>query len=131
MQANVAIAVVSEKPYAEGYGDNPNPTISEADQLAIKHLKQHAQKVIVVVISGRPLIMSGTISAVDAVIASWLPGSEGAGVADVLFGYQPFKAKLPLSWPASLDQVPMTVENNTADGSAPLYKRGFGLTTVP
>jgi beta-glucosidase len=61
--------------------------------------------------------MTDQIAGVDAVVAAWLPGSEGAGLADVLFGDKPFTGKLPLAWPVSVQQ------------DTPLYNRGFGLTT--
>ena len=59
-------------------------------------------------------------------MASWLPGTEGAGVADVLFGTQPFTGRLPVSWPAAADQVPVNVGDDTY---APLYPYGWGLRT--
>lgn len=128
-KAAVGIAVVSEKPYAEGHGDNANPTLDEADKQAIEKLKSKSEKVIVIVISGRPLLIAEQIAKADAVIAGWLPGSEGAGVADVLFGDQAFKAKLPLPWPSSVQQLPVESNGRTKDNTLPLFERSFGLTT--
>ncbi len=130
-KADVAIAVVGEKPYAEGWGDNPNPMLDKADKLVIERLQTLSDKVIIVIVSGRPLLMNDEISQVDAVVASWLPGSEGGGVADVLFGNQHFTAKLPLPWPSSLRQIPISHNGKTADSTKPLYDRGFGLATSP
>lgn len=79
---------------------------------------------VTVFISGRPLPISTLITASDAFVAAWLPGSEGAGVADVLFGDKPPMGKLPHSWPASASQIPI----NVGDGKTPLYEYGFGLT---
>lgn len=126
-KASIGIAVVSEKPYAEGWGDNANPAIDERDLQAIENLKKSSEKVVVVIISGRPLIITDQISSWDATVAAWLPGSEGGGVADVLFGNVPFKAKLPITWPANIQQVPTRADGSTKDGSAPLFERGFGL----
>lgn len=126
-KADVGVAVVGEKPYAEGWGDNPNPTLDEADRQVIERLRTVSKKVVIVVISGRPLLMSEQIRRADAVVAAWLPGSEGAGLADVLFGNQPFKAKLPLAWPAGLNQIPLSPGGLTADKSQPLFARGHGL----
>jgi beta-glucosidase len=63
---------------------------------------------------------------IDAVVASWLPGSEGAGVADVLFGSVPFTGKLPVTWPRTLDQEPINVGDADYD---PLYPYGWGIRT--
>ncbi len=130
-KAEVGIAVVGEKPYAEGWGDNDNPVISPEDLAIIERLKQRSQKVVVVILSGRPLIITDQISGWDAVVAAWLPGSEGAGVADVLFGDKPFTGKLPITWPASIDQVPVTSNGTTANGTMPLFVRGHGLGSNP
>ena len=66
------------------------------------------------------------LTQIDALVASWLPGSEGAGVADVLFGRRPFTGKLPVTWPRSVDQEPINVGDADYD---PLYPYGFGLRT--
>ena len=122
----LGIAVVGEAPYAEGWGDNPNPTLSPEDVATIENLKQHSEKILVIIVSGRPLIITQEIKTWDAVIAAWLPGSEGAGVADVLFGEKPFTGSLPLPWPA-MEQVPVETDGTTADGTPTLFPRYFGL----
>lgn len=96
--ADVGIAIISEKPYAEGLGDNSDPRISDDDLAAIERLKAQSQKLVVVIISGRPLTISKYINTWDAAVASWLPGTEGQGVADVLFGLYPFTGTLPVNW---------------------------------
>ncbi len=96
--ADVAIAVVSEKPYAEGWGDAENPSLSAEDISAIQKLKARSKKLIVVIVSGRPLDTAPYINTWDGAVAAWLPGSEGQGVADVLFGSYLFTGKLPLEW---------------------------------
>jgi beta-glucosidase len=96
--ADIGIAVVSEKPYAEGWGDNANPSLDVSDLAAIEKLKTQSKKLIVLIVSGRPLKISPYINSWDGVVASWLPGSEGQGVADVLFGLYSFTGKLPVKW---------------------------------
>lgn len=126
-KADIGIAVVSEKPYAEGWGDNANPTINDEDLAVIEKLKNSSEKIIVIIISGRPLFISEQLPSWDAVVVVWLPGSEGAGVADVLFGNKPFTAKLPITWPSNIQQVPVRADGSTKDSSRPLFERGFGL----
>ncbi|MDD5569077.1 MAG: glycoside hydrolase family 3 N-terminal domain-containing protein [Candidatus Pacebacteria bacterium] len=96
--ADVGIVVVGEKPYAEGWGDNPNPKLSPEDLSAIEKTKAKSKKIIVVIISGRPLDISSYSENWDGIVASWLPGSEGEGITDVLFGLYPFTGTLPVSW---------------------------------
>lgn len=96
--ADIGIAVISEKPYAEGWGDNPNPSLDAIDLAAIAKLKAQSKKLIVLIVSGRPLNIAPYIKDWDGVVAVWLPGSEGQGVADVLFGLYPFTGKLPVKW---------------------------------
>jgi beta-glucosidase len=127
--ADRAIVVVGESPYAEGQGDNSNPTLSSADFSTIAKVKAAQVPFVVVLFSGRPLILtdgSGN-SALDpsnAFVAAWLPGSEGAGITDVLFGdYKP-TGKLGFTWPASASQIPI----HDGDGKTPLFQFGFGLS---
>ena len=82
---------------------------------------------VVVVVSGRPLLVTNEISSWDAVVMAWLPGSEGGGVADVLFGNKPFTGKLPLPWPHHSEQLPIAQDGTTADGTKVLFQRYFGL----
>lgn len=125
--ADVGIAVVGEKPYAEGAGDKAQPRLDEADLAAIASLRRASKKVVVVLISGRPLIISNELAKWDAVIAAWLPGSEGGGVADALFGASPITGTLPLPWPQTIEQLPILPNGRGYDGSVPLFPRGFGL----
>jgi beta-glucosidase len=125
LSADVGIVVVGERPYAEGIGDDPDLQLSETDLAAIENLQAHVDQVVVVLVSGRPLMITDHIDNWDAVVAAWLPGTEGQGVADTLFGYAPFTGQLSFSWPASVDQTPMTPANE--EGA--LFEYGFGLTT--
>lgn len=127
-KADVAIVVVGEKPYAEGRGDNENPSLSENDIELIQRVREQAEQVVVILISGRPLIITEALPYTDAFVAAWLPGTEGQGVADVLFGDRPFTGKLPFSWPRSAEQLPFDFANLPADGcDAPLFPYGFGI----
>jgi beta-glucosidase len=85
---------------------------------------------IVILISGRPLIINDALATADAFIAAWLPGTEGTGIADNLFGDKRFVGKLPYTWPRSIDQIPFDFKNLPTDGlDSPLFPFGFGLTT--
>jgi beta-glucosidase len=123
--ADVAVVVVGETPYAEMMGDRRDLTLSEGDQATIANAKKAGIPVIVVLFSGRPLILNAALEQADAFIAAWLPGTEGLGIADVLFGdYKP-TGKLPVSWPKSMAQIPVNVGDANYD---PLFPFGFGLT---
>jgi beta-glucosidase len=126
-KADVGIAVVGEKPYAEGWGDNANPALSTEDIETINRLKAVSEKVVVVLVTGRPLLITDHVGNWDSLVVVWLPGSEGAGVADVLFGKEEFTGTLPLPWPASISQLPIETDSTTSDGSKVLFERGFGL----
>lgn len=126
-KAPVGIVVVSEKPYAEGWGDNPKPQLEKTDELAVQRMRRVADRVVIVSLAGRPLFISESIASADAFVASWLIGSEGAGVADVLFGDKPFTGTLPIDWPLNPEQLPIKTDGTTANGTAPLYRRGFSL----
>lgn len=126
-KADIGIAVVGESPYAEGWGDNPSPSLSAEDINAIKNLTENSKSVIVILVTGRPLIITEDIKEWDAVVAAWLPGSEGAGVADVLFGDKNFTGTLPLPWPKAITQLPISPTGKTTDNSEVLFPRYFGL----
>lgn len=122
-----AIVVVGEPPYAETFGDSLNLTIPATGINTIKNVCG-AIKCVVVLISGRPVVIQPYVSQIDALIAAWLPGTEGQGVADVLFGDYGFTGKLSRTWFKNVDQLPMNVGDSHYD---PLFTFGFGLTTKP
>ncbi|WP_034217006.1 glycoside hydrolase family 3 protein [Actinoplanes subtropicus] len=139
--ANVAVVVVGETPYAEGFGDVGGPicswctpaqnepksmTLQPSDQAVVSRVCAAVPKCVVLLVSGRPQVITSQLPSIDALVASWLPGSEGAGVADVLFGKRPFTGRLPVSWPASVSQVPINVGDKDYH---PLYPFGWGLRT--
>ena len=120
-----AIAVLGETPYAEGEGDRPGSMgLDSADLAVLTRLKAAGIPVVVVLVAGRPLDIAAQSGDWDALLASWLPGSEGAGVADVLFGDYAPTGRLPVTWPASASQEPI----NDGDGKTGLFAYGFGLT---
>jgi beta-glucosidase len=126
-RAAVGIAVVGERPYAEGSGDAADLGLTDADIELIGRVAERSEKTVVVLVSGRPLVITEALPLADAWVAAWLPGSEGQGVADVLFGDAPFSGTLPYAWPRSMEQVPLAALE--ADPEGPLFPRGFRLTT--
>lgn len=126
-QFDYAIVVVGEPPYAEMYGDSSNLTILDPGPSIIKNVCGIV-KCVVVVISGRPIVIEPYVEKMDALVAAWLPGTEGQGVADVLFGDYGFTGKLARTWFKRVDQLPMNVGDPHYD---PLFPFGFGLTTQP
>jgi beta-glucosidase len=141
----VGIVVVGETPYSEGYGDVGGPQwaydpgdnnvprppktmqLSDADTAAVNTVCAKAVKCVVVVVSGRPMIIPPSmLQKTDALVAAWLPGSEGAGVSDDLFGSHAYTGKLPVTWPRTVSQEPINVGDQQYD---PLFPFGFGLKT--
>lgn len=122
--AHVGIVVVGENPYAEGPGDRAELSLPAGDRELIQRMRARSQKLVVILISGRPLVITGELSQADAWVAAWLPGTEGHGISDVLFGDLPFTGKLPYTWPRAHDQLPLG-----AGEGAPLFPYGYGLET--
>jgi beta-glucosidase len=149
--ADAVVAVVGEKPYAEGLGDNPSPMLPADQQALIAALQKTGKPVIVVVIAGRPLAL-GPGKDANGLLMAYLPGTEGgSGVADVLFGKVNPSAKLSVTWPSEATQNPPTSQFNPSapsllgdqpkffdqlpgtnfgqgSGYNPLYPFGFGLS---
>jgi beta-glucosidase len=138
--SDVGIVVVGETPYAEGFGDVGGPLwqdngvprppkdmqLSAADRTAVDRVCGTIDRCVVLVVAGRPLIVTGQLAEMDALVASWLPGSQGEGVADVLFGKRPFGGRLPQTWPRSVAQEPINVGDRDY---RPLFPYGWGLRT--
>jgi beta-glucosidase len=139
--ADVGVVVVGETPYAEGYGDVGGPecgfctpaqleekslSLQPGDKAVIDKVCEAIETCVVLVVSGRPQVLTDQLGKMDALVASWLPGSEGAGVADVLFGKRPFTGKLPITWPRTEAQVPINIGDSDYD---PLFPYGWGLST--
>jgi beta-glucosidase len=102
LKANIGIAVVGEYPYPEGAGDSRNLELSRKDKDLIEKMRKRCNKLVIILISGQPLIITDLIEGWDTVIAAWLPDTEGQGVADVLFSDFPFTGKLSHTWSSSV-----------------------------
>ncbi|MEV7158631.1 glycoside hydrolase family 3 N-terminal domain-containing protein [Streptomyces misionensis] len=125
---DVGVVVVGETPYAEGVGDVGNGhslSLSAADRAAVDKVCG-AMKCVVLIVSGRPQLIGDRLGEIDSLVASWLPGTEGEGVADVLYGDRPFTGQLPVTWPKSESQLPINVGDASYD---PQFPYGWGLTT--
>jgi beta-glucosidase len=121
-EGDIAVVVIGEEPYAEMEGDRDDLQLNKKDLEVIKRLKNKNIPVVVVLFSGRPMIITDEIDQWDSLIAAWLPGSEGQGISDVLFGdYNP-TGKLSFSWPKSINQFPITKSDNY------LFDFGYGLS---
>jgi beta-glucosidase len=139
------VVVVGETPYSEGFGDVGGPQwgydpgdngvlrpqqtmqLNDNDTAAIDKVCAKAAKCVVVVVSGRPLIIKpAQLQKMDGLVEAWLPGSEGEGVSDPLFGRTPYAGKLPVTWPRTLAQEPINVGDANYN---PLFAYGFGLKT--
>nr|BBJ50517.1 beta-glucosidase [Streptomyces avermitilis] len=126
---DVGVVVVGETPYAEGVGDVGNGNdleLTAADKAAVDKVCG-AMKCAVLIVSGRPQLIGDRLGDIDALVASWLPGTEGDGVADVLYGKRAFTGQLPVTWPKSEAQLPINVGDTTYD---PQFPYGWGLTTL-
>jgi beta-glucosidase len=121
-RADVGIVVLSERPYAEGVGDRADLHLPEADVALLQRIRPRCERLVVILISGRPLILTEQLPLADALVAAWLPGTEGDGIAQVLFGDYPFTGQLPYTWPRSMEQIPRK------QGGEALFPLGYGLS---
>ena len=123
--ADVAVVVIGETPYAEGRGDRTELSLAAEDIDAINNLERDGIPVVAILVSGRPLLIEPVLSKCRASIAAWLPGTEGQGIADVRFGdYRP-TGKLSMSFPRTMTDVLTNVGDKNY---APLFRYGFGLS---
>jgi len=120
--ADAVIVVIGEKPYAEMKGDRKDLRLDAEDLAVLERAREGGVPVVTVLISGRPLVLGRALDASDAFVAAWLPGTEGQGIADVLFGVFKPTGKLPRAWPRSNEQLASSAQG------APLFPFGFGLT---
>ncbi len=121
---DIGIAVVGETPYAEGQGDSSSLALSSANATQVSDICSRTTKCIVILMSGRPVIVNTQVNLAHAFVAAWLPGTEGAGMTDVLFGDYNFTGKLPVTWPNAVSQEPI----NNGDGKTGLFPFGHGLS---
>jgi len=125
--ADLGIVVIGETPYAEGAGDRADLALASPDRTAVLNMKSAGIPVVVILLSGRPMILGDTLDQSDAFIAAWLPGSEGQGVADILFGDKKPTGKLSYLWPKTMAQIPVSATTQPS-AQPPLFSLGYGLT---
>ena len=121
--ADAIVVVVGEMPYAEMKGDRKNLDLPAEDLALIAKAKLSGAPVVTILLSGRPLILNSALEDSDAFVAAWLPGTEGFGVTDVLFGDYKFTGKLPRAWPRSNEHL---ASNDKSE--EPLFPFGYGLS---
>ena len=122
--ADVGVVVVSEPPYAEGVGDSADLRLSAPVLSVVGKVRPLVDTLVVVILSGRPVILSGITDQADAVVAAWLPGTESEGIADVLLGVEPFTGRTPYTWPVAAADAPR-VGKAACEGA--VYPYGYGL----
>lgn len=128
-RADLGVVVVGERPYAEWFGDTATLRLPVEDEDLVWRMRPRVDTLVVVLLTGRPLVIDETWALADALVVAWLPGTEGDGVTDVLFGDRDFEGRLPYTWPRTVAQLPFDFDALTLDGcSAPMYPRGYGLT---
>ncbi len=123
--SDIIVVAIGEKPYTEGVGDRDSLFLSKENKELLEKVKRAKIPYIVILISGRPMIINEELNDSHAFIAAWLPGTEGAGISDVLFGDFDFSGKLSMTWPKSMKQIPINFGDNDYD---PLFEFGFGLS---
>ena len=121
---DVGIVAIGETPYAEGRGDSSTLAVSGANAAQVTDICSRVTRCIVLLFSGRPLIINNQLNQANAFVAAWLPGTEGRGITDVLFGDYGFVGKLPVTWPNVVSQEPI----NSGDGKTGLFPFGYGIT---
>jgi beta-glucosidase len=121
---DVGIVAIGETPYAEGRGDSSTLAVSGANAAQVMDICSRVTQCVVILFSGRPLIINTQLNQANAFVAAWLPGTEGRGITDVLFGDYGFVGKLPVTWPNAVSQEPI----NAGDGKTGLFPFGFGIT---
>lgn len=121
---DVAIVVVGENSYAEGAGDDSDLHLYSTDITTINRVRDSGTPYVIVLVSGRPMIVTDEIEDANAFVAAWLPGTEGDGVAEVLFGDYGFTGRLSFSWPREMSQIPINIGDVSYD---PLFPYGYGL----
>ena len=123
--ADIGIVVIGETPYAEMEGDRESLALDKKDLAVIGRSRNAAVPGVVIIVAGRPRIITDELDNWGGVIAAWLPGSEGKGITDVIFGdYNP-TGRLSVTWPRNMAQIPINFGDTDYD---PLFEYGFGLS---
>jgi beta-glucosidase len=104
-RADVGVVTVHELPYVEGGGDRADLDVPAEQVDVVRRVRDHVDRLVVLVVSGRPLLVEAVLADADAVVACWLPGSEADGIADVLLGRTAATGRLPVAWPRSHAQI--------------------------
>ena len=123
--SDIIVVAIGEEPYTEGVGDRDSLLLSKKDRELLEKVKRAKIPYVVILISGRPMIINKELDDSHAFIAAWLPGTEGEGISDVLFGDFDFTGKLSMTWPRSMKQIPINFGDSDYD---PLFEFGFGLS---
>ena len=123
--SDIIVVAIGEEPYTEGVGDRDSLLLSKKDKELLEKVKRTKIPYVVILISGRPMIINEELDNSHAFIAAWLPGTEAAGISDVLFGDFDFTGKLSMTWPRSMKQIPINFGDSKYD---PLFEFGFGLS---
>ena len=123
--SDIIVVAIGEEPYTEGVGDRDSLLLSKKDKELLEKVKRSKIPYVVILISGRPMIINKELDNSHAFIAAWLPGTEGEGISDVLFGDFDFTGKLSMTWPRSMKQIPINFGDSDYD---PLFEFGFGLS---
>ena len=123
--SDIIVVAIGEEPYTEGVGDRDSLLLSKKDRELLEKVKRAKIPYVIILISGRPMIINKELDSSHAFIAAWLPGTEGEGISDVLFGDFDFTGKLSMTWPKSMKQIPINYGDSSYD---PLFKFGFGLS---
>ncbi len=132
-EADVVVISIGEMPYTEMFGDTADLSMTGPLSLvgnleAIEEAKFSGKPVVTIMIAGRPMLLEDYVNDWDALVMAWLPGTEGNGMTDVLFGDSPFTGKLPVTWPKTNDQAADSVIMDNYDTIDHEYKIGYGLT---
>ena len=123
--SDIIVVAIGEEPYTEGVGDRDSLLLPKKDKELLEKVKRSKIPYVVILISGRPMIINKELDNSHAFIAAWLPGTEGEGISDVLFGDFDFTGKLSMTWPRSMKQIPINFGDSDYD---PLFEFGFGLS---
>lgn len=132
-EADVVVVAIGEMPYAEGMGDTADLSLSgkmalEGNVEALEAARASGKPVVVVMIAGRPRLVDEYIHQWDSFVMAWLPGTEGAGMTDVLFGDMPFTGTLPVTWPMTNEQASASINMENYDADMYQFEYDFGLT---
>jgi beta-glucosidase len=120
-RSTVGVVCIAEPPYAEGPGDSATLSARDEDRAAFDRMRELCDTLVLVIYSGRPLVIPDLIERADAVVAAWLPGSEAGVLGELLAGVHTFEAATPQPWPASIEDL-------DDDSASPFYPTGHGLT---